>query len=145
MSTCQFRASRLLCALTSLTTLSGLPCSRGSQRSPITGSAQTYKRSITPTSGTPNGKASKRLSRKNRFGAAILLVAETAAFSSPDFPILVVDTLRDRIPFRCIAAELWAVENNLNLASMDWQDFTTSADQDEVFRGFSSPATLLRQ
>lgn len=82
---------------------------------------------------------------QNRFGAAILLVAETAAFSSPDFPILVVDTLRDRIPFRCIAAELWAVENNLNLASMDWQDFTTSADQDEVFRGFSSPATLLRQ
>lgn len=42
----------------------------------------------------------------------------------------------DRAPFRCIARELWSVENNLNLANMDWEDVVASADPDGTFRGF---------
>lgn len=69
--------------------------------------------------------------------AAVLFVVDHDALE-PDYPILVVD-LREalRQPFRCVARELWGVDNNLNLANMDWEDFAESADPDNVFRGFA--------
>jgi hypothetical protein len=57
-------------------------------------------------------------------GAAVLFIADSTTFASPDHPVLVVDLLDDSVrPFRCIPAELWAVENNLNIANMDWGVF----------------------
>ena len=38
-------------------------------------------------------------------------------------------------PFRCIPPELWAVENNLNIANMDWESFADEAGEDGVYRG----------
>ncbi|MGD7706526.1 DUF6924 domain-containing protein [Propionibacteriaceae bacterium Y2011] len=38
--------------------------------------------------------------------------------------------------FRVLAAELWSVENNINLANMDWWDFAEHTDDDGVHRGF---------
>jgi len=38
--------------------------------------------------------------------------------------------------FRCIPSELWGVENNLNIANMDWDEFVAVTDQHRVFRGF---------
>jgi hypothetical protein len=35
-----------------------------------------------------------------------------------------------------IAPQLWAVENNLNLSNLDWEDFADAVDDDGVFRGF---------
>jgi hypothetical protein len=35
-----------------------------------------------------------------------------------------------------VPAELWSVENNINLANLDWADFARSAGPDGVFRGF---------
>jgi hypothetical protein len=32
-------------------------------------------------------------------------------------------------------SELWAVENNLKIANMDWQEFAAAVDEDGVFRG----------
>jgi hypothetical protein len=50
-----------------------------------------------------------------------------------------VDLLdEDRRPFRCIPAELWAVENNLNIANMDWEDFADEVDASGVYRGLRS-------
>ncbi|PKW27308.1 hypothetical protein ATL31_2146 [Phycicoccus duodecadis] len=50
--------------------------------------------------------------------AAVLFVADEQAVG-PDHPVLVVDLGDDaRPPFRCVAAELWSVDNNLNLANM---------------------------
>lgn len=69
--------------------------------------------------------------------AAVLFVADSVALTLPDHPILVVDLLGDRQPFRCIPSELWAVDNNLNLANLDWGDFAGSADEGGIFRGFS--------
>ncbi|MFK0072212.1 DUF6924 domain-containing protein [Arthrobacter woluwensis] len=69
--------------------------------------------------------------------AAVLFVVDHDALE-PDYPILVVnlgEVLRE--PFRCVARELWGVENNLNLANMDWEDFAESADTDSIFRGFA--------
>jgi hypothetical protein len=43
---------------------------------------------------------------------------------------------RSKPPFRCIPAEMWGVENNLNIANMDWEDFADEVDADGIFRGF---------
>jgi hypothetical protein len=57
-------------------------------------------------------------------GAAVLFIADSTTSASPDHPVLVVDLLDgSRRPFRCIPPELWAVENNLNIANMDWESF----------------------
>ena len=79
--------------------------------------------------------------------SSVLFVADTATIASPDQPNLVVSTsrfYRDRHPeefaamrpFRCIPSELWSVENNLNLANMDWHDFARRVNGAGVFRGF---------
>lgn len=39
-----------------------------------------------------------------------------------------------RSPFRSVPAELRAIDNNLNTANMDWEEF---AGDDGVFRGFA--------
>jgi hypothetical protein len=69
--------------------------------------------------------------------AAVLFIVDQPA-TEGDFPVLVVDlSPRDHYPFRCIARELWGVDNNLNLANMDWEEFAATADSDGVHRGFS--------
>jgi hypothetical protein len=67
---------------------------------------------------------------------AVLFIADVTALASPEYPILVVDLLDDRPPFRCIPSQLWGVENNLSIANMDWEDFADAVDDDGVFRGF---------
>jgi hypothetical protein len=69
-------------------------------------------------------------------GAAVLFIADSTTLVSPNHPILIVDLLEDRAPFRCIPGELWNVENNLNTANMDWEEFADAAGEDGVFRGF---------
>jgi hypothetical protein len=69
----------------------------------------------------------------------VLFIADRTSLTSPDHPVLVVD-LADgsgQRPFRCIAQELWSVDNNLNIANMDWEDFANAADLDGLFRSFS--------
>jgi hypothetical protein len=69
--------------------------------------------------------------------AAVGFIADDTALAD-DFPILVVHLDdADREPFRCIAAELWSVDNSLNIANMDWEDFAGALDVDGVFRGFA--------
>ena len=71
--------------------------------------------------------------------AAVLFIADAITLSSPDHPILVVDLLQEsgRSPFRCVPVELWGIDNNLNIANMDWEEFAGAAGDDGVFRGFS--------
>ena len=73
-------------------------------------------------------------------GAAVLFIADHETLMSPDHPILVVDLVADRgAPlFRCIPSELWSVDNNLNIANMDWEEFASAAGADGVFRGFAT-------
>lgn len=69
-------------------------------------------------------------------GPAVAFIADTTTLAAPDFPILVVDLAGPNQPFRCIASEMWGVENNLNLANMGWSEFVAAADASGVFRGF---------
>ena len=45
------------------------------------------------------------------------------------------------MPFRCIPSALWDVENNLNIAKMDWEYYVSQADGG-VYRGFELPPPL---
>jgi hypothetical protein len=79
--------------------------------------------------------------------ASVLFVADATTMAAADHPILVVSTSRFHRdeqpaefaamrPFRCVPSQLWAVENNLNLANLDWRDFAGHVDAAGVFRGF---------
>lgn len=69
--------------------------------------------------------------------AAVLFVVDGPALSD-EHPLLVVDLADEPRPaFRCVARELWGVDNNLNLANMGWEEFAGNVDGDGVFRGFS--------
>jgi hypothetical protein len=68
--------------------------------------------------------------------ASVLFVVDQTA-SDGEFPILVVDLGPEaRAPFRCIARELWSVDNNLTLANMDWEEFARATDVNGIHRGF---------
>lgn len=73
----------------------------------------------------------------NSHGASVLFIADSTTLASPDHPVLVVDLLdfEDRRPFRCVPPELWAVDNNLNIANMVWEDFAGAVDEGGVYRG----------
>jgi hypothetical protein len=79
--------------------------------------------------------------------ASVLFVADSTTIATADHPILVVSTSRFHRnerptefaamrPFRCVPSLLWAVENNLNLANLDWHDFAGHVDGAGVYRGF---------
>lgn len=70
-------------------------------------------------------------------GAMVLFIADGTALTSPDHPILVVDLIGGEPPFRCVPSMLWSVENNLNIANMDWGEFAREVDAGGVFRGFA--------
>ena len=38
--------------------------------------------------------------------------------------------------FRCVPSAVQAVENNLSIANMDFEEFAGAVDEDGVFRGF---------
>lgn len=70
----------------------------------------------------------------NDHGVPVLFIADSTTLNSPDHPILVVD-LRDssgRPPFRCLWSELWGVDDNLNIANMDWDEFAGGSTKAEV-------------
>ncbi|GAA1965522.1 DUF6924 domain-containing protein [Kitasatospora viridis] len=67
----------------------------------------------------------------------LLLLADRETFSSHELPVLVVDLLARR-ELRAVASQLWSVESNLSLATMDFEEFErAAAEEDGVFRGFS--------
>jgi hypothetical protein len=74
--------------------------------------------------------------------AMVSFLADRTTLTDPDHPILAVRTLPDHEdedesrPFRVVPAELWSVENNLNLSNMDWEEFASAAGPDHVYRGF---------
>ena len=89
-------------------------------------------------------------------GASVLFIADSISLSSPDHRILVVDLsdtflsvaefpeIAGRTPFRCVLSELWSVDNNLNIANMDWEEFAEAAGEDGVFRGFGHPVSRMQ-
>jgi hypothetical protein len=64
-----------------------------------------------------------------------IFVADRMALTHPERPILAVDLHREPgRTFRVIPTCMWAVENNLNLANMDFYELADCADPDGIFR-----------
>lgn len=75
------------------------------------------------------------------FDQYFLFVVDRETLSHPERPVLVVD-LHERSlhEFRAVPAEVGAIQINLSLANMDFEDFAGSADPDGIFRGFEQQA-----
>lgn len=90
------------------------------------------------------GLNAEALKVKQPGGAIVSFIADQLTLTIGERPILAVwvlprqdwDDRPDRLPFRVVASELPSVENNINLANMDWEDFTQAVGEDGVFRGF---------
>lgn len=69
------------------------------------------------------------------YNHTFIIVADGVTISHPDHPLLIVD-LYDQPgrSFRAIPAAIQAIENNLSLANMDFEDFSESVDGDGIFR-----------
>jgi hypothetical protein len=64
--------------------------------------------------------------------ASVLFAADETTLSTEEFPVVVIDLVQGRPEFRCVASELWAVENNLNISNVDWEEFSGSVDADGI-------------
>lgn len=70
-------------------------------------------------------------------------LADTVTLTDPEHPILAVDTgpeetghVRGRT-VRVLPSEMSAIENNLSISNMDFEEFADAAGPDGVFRGFA--------
>ena len=75
---------------------------------------------------------------QNHSSHSFAFMADRLTVTDPERPILVVDlTHGPSRTFRVIPSQMWAVENNLSLANMEYSEFADNVDPDGVFRGFS--------
>ncbi len=74
------------------------------------------------------------------FDHTYIFLVDSVTLTHPERPVLVVD-LYDRPlrEFRAVPAEVGAIQINLSLANMDFEDFADVADPDGIFRGFEEP------
>ena len=67
-----------------------------------------------------------------------LFIVDRVTIADPEHPVLVVDLIEQPgRTFRVVPGEMWAVENNLSIANMDFAEFAEAVDETGVFRGFS--------
>ncbi|NEQ97414.1 MAG: hypothetical protein F6K30_11930 [Cyanothece sp. SIO2G6] len=64
-----------------------------------------------------------------------IFLVDEKTISDPDHPVLTVDLFQDKgRTFRVTPSQTAAVENNLAIANMDWEDFALNTDKDGIFR-----------
>ena len=79
------------------------------------------------------------------YNHSFIILADQIAIQAPDHPLLVVELyFQPGTSFRAIPRSVQAIENNLSLANMDFEDFTSAVDTDGIFRGFRSPNIFIR-
>jgi hypothetical protein len=67
----------------------------------------------------------------------LVIVADKLAITSPEQPLLTIYQGEEGTEqLRVVAEELWSIENNISQANMDWDEFTSAAADDGIFRGF---------
>lgn len=70
-------------------------------------------------------------------GELLVVVADSVAVASAEWSVLVLHrTERGHDELRVAAESLWAVENNISIANMDWREFAEAVDDDGVLRGY---------
>lgn len=68
---------------------------------------------------------------------SFVVVVDRAAIVHPEHAVLVIDLLEGAgRAFRALPTAVQAIENNLSIANMDFEEFADAVDDDGVFRGF---------
>lgn len=62
-------------------------------------------------------------------------VADEATIKEKDHPVLVLD-LEEGDEFRAVPSEIAAIENNLSIGNMGFEEFAEGVGEDGIFRGF---------
>lgn len=70
-------------------------------------------------------------------GHSFLFIADRVTIANPDHPVLCIELPLAVRYFRVIPSEMWAVDNNLSLANLDFEDFLQAAGPDGIYRGFA--------
>jgi hypothetical protein len=74
---------------------------------------------------------------RSRSNDAFVVVADDVAMRTADHPLLIVDLgSNPGNEFRALPSTVQAIENNLSISNMDFEEFADSVDRDGVFRGF---------
>ena len=74
------------------------------------------------------------------YAHTFIIIADQIALSRHDHPLLIIDLYeRSGQEFRAIPSQIQAIENNLSIANMDFEEFAEAVDEDGVFRGFPEP------
>jgi hypothetical protein len=68
---------------------------------------------------------------------SLIVIADHSTFSDTKQPLIVMD-LHDKPgrTFRALPTRIQAIENNLSIANMGFEEFSDAADGDGIFRGF---------
>ena len=110
-----------------------------SVRAAITAPVGAFKANlICVESGEYGGLTPERLLKilPTDFRHTFVFIVDGETLARSEHPVLVVDAFETPgRTFRVIPGQMWAVQNNLKLANMDWQDFSEATDSDGVFRG----------
>lgn len=102
---------------------------------------QVFRASLDPLQNKEfHGKSVKELvalATRAGYQGSVLFVADSTTMTDPERSLLVIDLWDEPgRTFRVVPGEMWAVENNLSIANMDFADFADSVDPDGTFRGF---------
>ena len=71
------------------------------------------------------------------YSHSFIIVADRIAISEAGHPLLVLELFdRGGLEFRAIPSKVQAIENNLSIANIDFEEFVEAVGPDGVFRGF---------
>ncbi len=71
------------------------------------------------------------------YNHSFIIIVDRTSITLLDHPLLIVDLYeRSGYEFRAIPSQVQAIENNLSIANMDFEEFADAVDEDGVFRGF---------
>lgn len=65
----------------------------------------------------------------------LLIVSDASTQSGSGFPLLVTEVKHQpRRSMRVAAGSLWAVENNISIANLNWEDYANNISPDGIYR-----------
>ncbi len=71
------------------------------------------------------------------YNHAFIFIVDKFTITNPEHPVLCIGLKHNRgLKLRTIPSEMWAIENNLSISNMDFEEFVGAVDKDGIFRGF---------
>jgi hypothetical protein len=71
------------------------------------------------------------------YNHSFIIVADRTAMTHADHPLQIIELFwQPGQELRALPSQVQAIENNLSIANMDFEEFAEAVDPDGVFRGF---------